>query len=291
MDVEPRALDRMLFPVDFSDQNRVVAPLVKEMAARFDSELIVLHVIEIPAGYYLPPDAAGWDMLSNTEEFCATRKAALEAFIAEEFRGVEAIPHCTEGHAAHEIIQYAHEEKISLIMMPTHGYGSFRRFLLGSVTAKVLHDAACPIWPAVHVRESGCDVPNLPRRIVCAVDTHPDALRVIQWARGFCKALEAEMTVIHAVPGTEDAPSELVFAYRKHLRDEATRQLRRVESEASLNSRITVYEGEPDQIVKAAAKEADLVIIGRGRIQQTLGRLRNHAYAIIREAPCPVISV
>jgi hypothetical protein len=38
-----------------------------------------------------------------------------------------------------------------LIMMPTYGMGSFRRHLIGSVTAKVLHDVACPVWTAAHV--------------------------------------------------------------------------------------------------------------------------------------------
>ena len=35
---------------------------------------------------------------------------------------------------------------------------------------------------------------------------------------------------------------------------------------------------------------SDLVVIGRGVVRQTLGRLRTSAYAIIREAPCPVLS-
>jgi hypothetical protein len=32
-----------------------------------------------------------------------------------------------------------------MILMPTHGYGPFRQMLLGSVTAKVLHDSKCPV--------------------------------------------------------------------------------------------------------------------------------------------------
>ena len=53
--------------------------------------------------------------------------------------------------------------------MPTHGYGIFRSMLLGSVTAKVLHDAACPVWTGVHVEETP---PNSAafERILCAVD-------------------------------------------------------------------------------------------------------------------------
>jgi hypothetical protein len=45
--------------------------------------------------------------------------------------------------------------------------------------------------------------------------------------------------------------------------------------------------------VRGAAEhhEADLVIIGRGKLLSTFGRLRTHAYAIIRDSPCPVLSL
>ena len=49
--------------------------------------------------------------------------------------------------------KWAKANQIDLIMMPTHGYGRFRALLLGSVTAKVLHDADCPVWTAVHREE------------------------------------------------------------------------------------------------------------------------------------------
>ena len=43
------------------------------------------------------------------------------------------------------IVSYAREHTIDLIMMPTHGYGPFRSLLIGSVTAKVLHDIELPV--------------------------------------------------------------------------------------------------------------------------------------------------
>ena len=56
-----------------------------------------------------------------------------------------------EGEPAREIIRYAHENEVSLIMMPSHGFGPFRRFMIGSTTAKVLHDAHIPVWTDAHV--------------------------------------------------------------------------------------------------------------------------------------------
>ena len=50
---------------------------------------------------------------------------------------------------------------------------------------------------------------------------------------------------------------------------------------------------QSQNVVRDAAleDEADLILIGRGVIQGMLGRLRSEAYTIIREAPCPVISI
>ena len=63
------------------------------------------------------------------------------------------LPHCVclaQGDAATEIVQFAMRENVDLIAMPTRGCGVFRKMLLGSVTAKVLHDASCPVWTSSH---------------------------------------------------------------------------------------------------------------------------------------------
>jgi nucleotide-binding universal stress UspA family protein len=47
----------------------------------------------------------------------------------------------SEGHAAEEIKKAAQQKKADLIAMSTHGRSGFRRWALGSVTDKVLHDS------------------------------------------------------------------------------------------------------------------------------------------------------
>jgi hypothetical protein len=60
------------------------------------------------------------------------------------------------GDPAHAITDFVASNKVDLVMMPTHGYGPFRQLLLGSVTAKVLHDVrpACQCGPNRCRRES-----------------------------------------------------------------------------------------------------------------------------------------
>jgi len=57
-----------------------------------------------------------------------------------------------EGDPAQQIVEYARTTDVDLIMMPTHGYGRFRAALLGSVTAKVIHDSLCALWTSAHIQ-------------------------------------------------------------------------------------------------------------------------------------------
>jgi hypothetical protein len=54
------------------------------------------------------------------------------------------------GDPAKVIVDYAADHRIDLIVMPTHGRGAFRSLLLGSVTAKVLHDSNCAVLTTAH---------------------------------------------------------------------------------------------------------------------------------------------
>jgi hypothetical protein len=56
-------------------------------------------------------------------------------------------------------------------MMSTHGYGAFYRFLLGSVTAKVLHEIQCPVWTGAHLEEAPAREFSI-RRVLCSYTPH-----------------------------------------------------------------------------------------------------------------------
>jgi nucleotide-binding universal stress UspA family protein len=140
---------KILFPVDFSQRCTAAVPSVQAMVRRFDSELTVLHVVDLPATVGIaPPEAAAWATLIGADRLRENGRIALSRFVAREFRGVEVKAESTEGDPATMIVDYARDTAADLIMMPTSGVGRFRRMLLGSVTAKVLHDIAVPV-PAI----------------------------------------------------------------------------------------------------------------------------------------------
>jgi len=105
-----------------------------------------------------------------------------------------------EGDPGSRIVEAARASDIDLIMMPTRGRGSFRAALLGSVTAKVLHDAECAVWTASHTETPEHPASPEWRNVVCAIDTTPAAPRLIDYAGELARAYGATVHLVHAIP-------------------------------------------------------------------------------------------
>ena len=288
-----KGFPRILFPIDFSGRCAAVAPAVKAMAQRFGSEVVVLHVIDLPATWYGSPEASAWSALINADQLRLQGRVALERFIAREFAGTPVSAQLEEGDAARQIVDYASEHP-GLIMMPTSGHGPFRALLLGSVTAKVLHDAQDPVWTGVHVEEVAAHPPQQWKRVLCALEGEERDLGVLRWAAAFAAEQQLELRLVHAVRGANGAIGEATEPGMYAMLFEIARErIAKLQREAGTDFEVCLLAGSPGRVVRQAATghESDLVVIGRGVIQKPFGRLRSNAYSIIREAPCPVISV
>jgi nucleotide-binding universal stress UspA family protein len=284
--------NQILFPVDFSEQSRAMAPHVACMAARYRARVTMLHVVEIPVS--VDPGWPDYGGLIDYPAIIESRKQQLHSFLRSEFETVSTTRLTLEGDPGRAIADYAEKEKADLIMMPTHGYGPFRRFLLGSVAAKVLHDAHCPVWTSAHLS----DPPRPPtgyHNVLCAVDLSEKSLALVQWAAQFCRERGAKLTLVHAIPAaTHPVGLDLEGdRFRAALFEMANTALAKLQSEAGTKLETAVAGDEIARVIHETAQttRADLVIIGRGVMQETFGRLRTNVYSIVRETPCPVISV
>ena len=286
-----QTFQKILFPIDMSDSCTAAAPFVATMAKKFQAEVTLLHVLQMPPGYVT--DWYGYMALVDTNAIREARQNEFDTYLNNEFSGLTLRREMLEGDAAQVISNYASEKGTDLIMMPTHGYVIFRGMLLGSVTAKVLHDAACPVWTGVHVEETP---PNSAafERIMCAVDLTDKSIPTMQFASQLAHDFHAKLWLIHAVPCAETRPQKYFEAdLQVFLEDEARKAIGKMQEAAGVVAQLCLGAGEVPHVVRAAAEHhgADLVIIGRGHATRALGRLRTNVYSIIRQAPCPVISV
>lgn len=262
---------KILYPVDLSPHSEAVAPSVAAMAKRFGSEVVLLHVASGPA-----------------------QDPVFDRFAADVLSGIPVVRQLAEGDPAQQIVNYADQHKIDLIMMPTHGHGPFRALLLGSVTAKVLHDSHCLVWTGVHAEDLSAHLPDRWKRMVCALESDEHGESILKWASEFARQQSLELQLVHAVAGADGMWTEQsdpsMYEFLFHA---ARERMAKLQAAAGTSVEISLIGGSVGNAVHQAALayHADLIVIGRGAIQTTLGRLRSNDYSIIRAAPCPVISV
>jgi nucleotide-binding universal stress UspA family protein len=286
-------LSKILLPVDFSERSTGAARYARSLAAHFQSELILLHVLT-PPHYEFGALEIGGSMLTELYTNRTAQVAQeLDAFMAAELAGVPTRRVVLEGDPARKIVEYAHERSVGLIIMPTHGYGPFRRFILGSNTAKVLHDADCPVWTGIHMEDTMAQAPAPFRSILCGLDLGDQSGKTLRWAAGLQREFGAQLTVIHATQCAPEAAGDSEANWRVDIRRAAEEELSRLLKEAGAEATLLIEGGEPSHILCSAAKRvhAGVMVIGRGSASGVFGRLRTNAYAIIRESPCPVVSV
>ncbi len=273
----------ILLPVDFSASSLQLAPAVAAVAKGLAAPITLLHVVPAVA------DSSIADRLVRE----ASQKLA--AFGTAALAGLTVRHEVSSRPPASAIVGYSQKMPTPLIMIPTHGENTFRRLLLGSVTAAVLHDAECPVWTSAHCEDGG-PLPVEYKSVVCGIDLGSSTPEVLRQASAFAVSFGAELHVVHSVPGI-DPMFESATANRAHtfLVNSARDAYPEIVRSAGVELpplEVVEQVGLAEGIAAAAGRHrADLLVIGRGVMQGVLGRLRTNAHELIRKSPCPVLSV
>ena len=170
----------------------------------FHSDLTLLPVLD--SGAY---EVSAYEFIGPVVSVLPAEKRSdadvrLANFLPDEFLNMNVRRIVLSGDPAGEIVEFAHSERASLIVIPTHGYGPFRSFILGSVAAKILHDADCPVFIGVQTPDASPDESRSFRKILSAVDFCPQSEKALKWASDFAGEFQAQLTVAHTrLPGAE----------------------------------------------------------------------------------------
>lgn len=148
-------IDRILYPTDFSERSLAALPLAVDLAHRYGAELHCLYVVDVPNEFVLEDSY----MLPLTTEcrpdYDKLKEAAeshLEQFVAEHMPDLrDSVKRVIViGKPFAEIIRYAREQSIDLIVLGTHGRSALGSMLLGSVAEKVVRKAPCAVLTVRH---------------------------------------------------------------------------------------------------------------------------------------------
>jgi nucleotide-binding universal stress UspA family protein len=132
-------------PIDFSDASRAAMELAADLARRFGADLILLHAYPIPG--YTFPDGSVVASPRMMQELAEQAEKHLEEWRREaEAKGAPRVSTAKAiGEPASEILTYAAEQGVELLVLGTHGRTGLEHALLGSVADRVMRRGRCPV--------------------------------------------------------------------------------------------------------------------------------------------------
>ena len=285
-------IKRILLPVDFPNTSLHVIHQAAILAHHFNAEIVLLHVVTaLSQPSCVPeygPKLAGWDMLAEIIREAEKKK---DQSLGPELQDLAIRRVLVEGDAAWAIMETAQEKKADLIMMPSYGH-TFSQFLLGSVTAKVLHGTECPVWTDAHVEVSPVQQFSI-HHILCAIDFTTYNRKAVSWAVQMAAEFGARLTLVHVTPGVElwgPGGNQVIPELKEEYVGYASRKMAEFRQDMGITADVWIGSGDVPMVLGEAVKQtkADLLITGC----RPYGRhLRTHGYAIICAVPVPVLSM
>ena len=142
-------LKRILVPTDFSESSELALKYAIRLGRPYKAEIVVLHVFHLKE--YLALLSQRDDLGSGTanQVLESSKKQAIEKL--EDLvrrlgdKDVVLLPVLLTGVPFEEIVRYAAECEMDLIVMPTHGRTGLAHFLLGSTAERVISHSDCPV--------------------------------------------------------------------------------------------------------------------------------------------------
>jgi nucleotide-binding universal stress UspA family protein len=136
---------KILFPTDFSDVAASALEFVKQLKDSGAEEVIVLNVLE-EKYFYLSEEYPTVDLEildKNLKEDALKKLAAIANALYEKGYKVKVIT--ARGVPASEILRVEQEEKVSIIVLGSHGVSNLKEMLLGSVSEAVIRKSKQPV--------------------------------------------------------------------------------------------------------------------------------------------------
>jgi len=263
----------ILFPVDFSERCATVRPFLRHLANKSKGKVTLLHAFEEThslCGASEGAFTAVFDAPQMEEESCTM---LADFFPPEAGDTFEIVRRAACGNPAMAIVEFARNNNVDLIMIPTRGHGIFHRLLLGSVTTHLLENAPCAVWTAAHTEDPAMPSHAGCRNIVMAVNGTAEEARTIRRAAEMCEAFSEKLLLVHGLE--ESGPAR---AAQMRIKD--------LQQTTQTNLDVFIEPGDPVESIPrfAGRQNADLLILGPGA-------LRTKAQEIIRNAHCPVLSL
>ena len=138
--------EKILVPLDGSKRAEMIRPHVRELANRFQANVILIMVIE-----HIYADGIGESYIRVSEKAFNAKLKESESYldgVASKLRdkGIACKTLVAHGPVVEKIIEAANTEDADLIAMTSHGYGGLSRIFYGSVASGILNRVDRPLF-------------------------------------------------------------------------------------------------------------------------------------------------
>jgi nucleotide-binding universal stress UspA family protein len=286
---------KILVPIVFADTSRHVVHQAAWLARRFHAEVILLHVVT-PLSYPYGLLESGHEITARDLHARAVQRAQedLDRAMGPDLDGIAVTRLLLRGNPAQEIVETARGRNVDLIVMSTRGEGDFYRFLLGSVTAKVLHESHCPVWTGAHLEEAPAGDFSV-RRVLCSVELDPHSRHTASLAAEMAAAVDATLTLVHITDSVETwgpGGSYIDPVWKEQIVGFAAQEIAKLQQAVGTQAEVVIDSGNVPELLNRAAEQtkADVLVIGHIPGYSHLGD-NGEGYGIIRASHIPVLSV
>lgn len=296
-------MKHILCPVDFSEYSHRALAHAVALAKWYEAELTVLHIAPILQAPIAPVGSGatvGRTLMPPTrDDIIAELRRSLDLVDAA---GIQVHPVAQEGETARKVLEHAKAIGADLVVMGTHGRSGIDGLLLGSITAKVVWAAPCPVLtvPSLAAAESSGQV--LFKKILCAMDFSPSSLAALTFALSLGQEANGRVTLLHVIESFAEVEPRIyarfnVPEYREHLESDARERLRGLVPEEArawcdIDEVVSGSKAYQGILRVATASKADLIVMGaQGRGGFDLMLFGSTTEHVLRQAACPVLTV
>jgi nucleotide-binding universal stress UspA family protein len=283
-------IDRILVPLDDSEQARAAYGFALDLASRVGAEILIVHSVEPPTVLYDRPEFA--EVLVDVTRQGEAQWQERLGQLAAEAGDVKVRSEAVVGPAAPLLLELIEREKPDLVISGSHGVSGIK-MMLGSVSRRLLAHSASPL---LLFREPPPAVTAGVPQIVVAVDDSPHSARALALAERFAEAFEANLHLVHVIDtylpsyGTIDtlALVEQIRRRGREIMDEALAGLSLGEGRVTDET----VEGDPgDELVKICRERHPLLVAcGTRGVHGVAGLLVGSvARDLVNHAEAPVL--
>jgi len=322
MRIQPK---KIMCAIDFSDFTNTILTYGKALSSEFDARLCLCHIVArtVMISSHIPSYV---DYTDIENERVAHVRDKLEK-LAKTFKLDCDIIVCV-GHPADEIEHAASQNNIDMVIAATHGGSGIKRFLIGSVTNRLVKILSCPLLvlhtqePSLLTEQDGIKL----NRILVGCDFSQDSQLAFDYALSFAQEFQTQIYLAHVIKPTERiglptsdyvklqegdyigwTPSEYIDLQKKSTDSELQKKsalLNRLErqlinmvpkeSQHWCTPVTILLEGQPykELLDYAEKKEVDMIVLGvrgHGLLEQFL--VGSTTDRVISRASCPILAV